>query len=171
MTLGNIYILTKFNKSIHIYISGLHYDQVEDGWDEVEIKQQKKKRKRKKERQTQTGYTEWNTEGLKAELKHRMGAQSHCLSWGQHLFDPSSSPGARRVSGSAIPQSSFKGWLTFKHLLSELGIGSAFICKLQSLVFKRRVFFPLNLKDLPTSCKEISWVFFFKFPLCNFRSV
>lgn len=154
----------------------LHYGQLEDGWDEVEKKIRKKKRKRKKERRTHTHSTEWNMERWKLSWNTEWElclTVSNSLSWGHHLFDPSPCPCAQTVSGSAIPQSSFKGWLTFKHPLSELRIGSAFICKLQSSILKSSVLFCFvfhwTRKIFPPHAKKSLELF--NFPLCNSRSV
>lgn len=142
-------------------IKSIFRQQLEDEWHEVEKNSSKKKKKKRGSKQADADRpTQSETpSGWRLSWNRSMSWVSGCLCWGQNLFDPSSCPWAWRVSSSAIPQGSCKGGLTSKHPLSELGIGSAFICKLQSLMLKWRFLFLPNLKDFSTPCKEITWIF------------
>lgn len=129
-----------------------------------EKQQEKKKRGRKMSRcRHRPACTEWGrSEGgrLRSVRQARRGSQGQLSVWGQHRGDALLVAVHWGCPGQpSVPQSALKGWLASKPPLSELGAGSAFICKLQSLILKWRFLFPPNFEDFPTPWKEITWVF------------
>lgn len=151
----------------------LLYDQLEGEWDNVEKNSSKgKKKKRKREKQTQTGLHrvkhQQSKVGLECERETREGVESDCVSRGQHRFDPSC-PRALRLCGSAIPQSSFKDWLTSKQPPFWRRNWVCFYLQTSKFNFKTKIFFFYpTWKIFPPHVKKS--LVFLKFPLCNFRS-
>lgn len=130
-----MYILTKCNRS---YFCATLWPV--GGWVKWSRNKRAEKEEKEEERETDTdelhrvkhrgaeGQAETRN-GSPVRLSVRLGASTFLIL----LLVP--------VHGGQQSHRAFKDWWTFKHLLSELGIGSAFICKLQSLVFKWSVCF------------------------------